>query len=520
MFNIRLYSFSKRVNSTKVPNVSGYNFSCTIKDVSSILNPVVEIRTSNYNDIQNCNYAYIQSFGRYYFIDDMTWSIGTWSISMHVDVLASFISDIKLSKQYVLRSSIKYNKYIPDSLYMTKMSQSAPQKVVYGSNYVDVKSITGGLDSTQQYFKVNFNQGYFVVAMVGNNTSGMSYYCFTNAGFQDFIDKVTTFKPSTMTDYDRATANAIWNPMQYITSVRWFPIEPSGLPGSATRNISIGGENLSLNIGGYAMSNIHVDRCRVQLTLPKHPKYNDFPFMNMTPYTEATLVFQPFGTFPLDTTKLWNDQGITVEWFIDYCGGSCVLNIWGEYLASTQDGTDLLYTQTSDAGVLVPISSMMLDWKAGLAVSALSYIGNKIAGATAGLSDAELAEKQAKLDQAHHYQGTSSVYQVAEQNQALFDKATDFVSHSMGQLITQGAPNSFLGYMMDPPMVLMWFHETVEEDNDRYGRPLYMKTQLLNVWGGFCMCSNASVDFTKTIKPTINESNAICAALNAGVFLE
>ena len=71
MFTIRMYNFNKKLNSTKKPNVVGTSFSCEMKTSSSILFPVVEIRTSNNNrQIPLYNYAYIQEFQRYYWIDD------------------------------------------------------------------------------------------------------------------------------------------------------------------------------------------------------------------------------------------------------------------------------------------------------------------------------------------------------------------------------------------------------------------------------------------------------------------
>lgn len=71
---------------------SGIVFTGSLRNESSVINPVVLIEATN---LSSCNYAYIPEFGRYYFITDIV-SVRTdlWRISMHVDVLMSFKNQI------------------------------------------------------------------------------------------------------------------------------------------------------------------------------------------------------------------------------------------------------------------------------------------------------------------------------------------------------------------------------------------------------------------------------------------
>lgn len=64
-----------------------------LKSSSSILDPVITIELSN---IGNVNYIFIQEFGRYYYITDIT-SVrkDIWTISCHVDVLMSWRYEIR-----------------------------------------------------------------------------------------------------------------------------------------------------------------------------------------------------------------------------------------------------------------------------------------------------------------------------------------------------------------------------------------------------------------------------------------
>ena len=75
-FNVRLYSLSKRDNSTKRPEGEGTLLACKILRGSSMMNPVFEFDFGTENDGNpvEYNYMYIYRFNRYYFIEDWTFS--------------------------------------------------------------------------------------------------------------------------------------------------------------------------------------------------------------------------------------------------------------------------------------------------------------------------------------------------------------------------------------------------------------------------------------------------------------
>ena len=73
-FTVKLYSFAKKENSTAVPAAANLvrELQALIKQPSGIMEPVMrfQIDTPPYPAAQNCNYAYIEEFQRYYFITD------------------------------------------------------------------------------------------------------------------------------------------------------------------------------------------------------------------------------------------------------------------------------------------------------------------------------------------------------------------------------------------------------------------------------------------------------------------
>jgi len=88
----------------------------TLKNETSIVNPTI-ICEVNVNEIANVNYMTITSFGRRYFITDIT-SIrnGLVEISGHCDVLTTYAGAIKSNTAVVKRQENNWNMYVPDEI--------------------------------------------------------------------------------------------------------------------------------------------------------------------------------------------------------------------------------------------------------------------------------------------------------------------------------------------------------------------------------------------------------------------
>lgn len=87
---------------------------CTLKDTTSIISPVIRVRSSDIG-IPTYNYMYIEEFGRYYFIDDIvSVNDGLWEISAHVDVLETYKRGILGNTAVLRRQQNKFNTYLND----------------------------------------------------------------------------------------------------------------------------------------------------------------------------------------------------------------------------------------------------------------------------------------------------------------------------------------------------------------------------------------------------------------------
>lgn len=116
--SVTLYNSTSPVEKIGKTLTAGGTYSCNLKDTTSILNPVIIVRTSD--PVYNYNYVYIQEFGRYYFINDIkSVNNNVWEISAHVDVLETYKDAILSNTAVIRRQSTLYNTYLNDPEWKT-----------------------------------------------------------------------------------------------------------------------------------------------------------------------------------------------------------------------------------------------------------------------------------------------------------------------------------------------------------------------------------------------------------------
>ena len=117
---------------------------CTLKEATSILKPVVRVRTSD-SSIHTYNYMYIAEFERYYFIDDIvSVNNNVWDISGHVDVLETFKNGILDQSAVIRRQQNRFNLYLDDPDFMT-----------YNDDLIQTKKFSaGGFNKVLNYVLV------------------------------------------------------------------------------------------------------------------------------------------------------------------------------------------------------------------------------------------------------------------------------------------------------------------------------------------------------------------------------
>lgn len=112
MIEITLYKTTSKNNEITKDLENGINLQGTLKEATSILNPVITIKTNN--NILSCNYCYIPLFSRYYYITDIIVDHAYMTLNLRVDVLMSFKADILASTQIISRQENAFNLDIID----------------------------------------------------------------------------------------------------------------------------------------------------------------------------------------------------------------------------------------------------------------------------------------------------------------------------------------------------------------------------------------------------------------------
>lgn len=120
-----------------------------LKESTSIIDPVIKIEC-NLSTVTTCNYISIPTFGRFYFVNNIT-SInnGIVEFSCHCDVLSSFASAIKANKAIIRRQEFNWNLYLNDGSFR-----------VYQNPLIVTKE-----------FPYGFNTQEFVLAVAGSASS-------------------------------------------------------------------------------------------------------------------------------------------------------------------------------------------------------------------------------------------------------------------------------------------------------------------------------------------------------------
>ncbi len=446
MLTIKLYQFSKNKNSTKQPDnsVTQVSYSALMKTASSLINPVITIKESPIG----YNYCYISDFERYYFITDITYSLGEWELSLSVDSLASFKSDLGNVTTYVLRSASNKNGYLKDSLY----------------------PISGNYSKSVQNWDPWGSGGYYYLSAVGINS--VHTYQLSSAAMRSFMTNLMGYSTdaSLWGTVEQSLMNSAFNPIQFITSCFYSPLNLG--QNVATSTIECG--NYSVSVSGDCYINSRTYRTfSHSFSVADHPQASvRGMYCNMAPYTSHTLSAGGFGVINVPADLL--DQGSnTVE--IELLGdprtgaGALICKANGVRFARVN----------SSIGVNVPIAQTSRDIIGG-SVSLMSGIAGGIASAVTGNIPGAIASAGSILG-------------------GITDLASNITS-------TTGAQGSGVNLYDDFTLTSVWYTNS-GFDNDNNGCP-YCQTVQLNTLSGFTQCEKGVFKSSKATESEINEINS------------
>ena len=479
-FNVNFYTFAKKSNSTARPTGTGEVISCILKTDSSIRNPVI-ILERGLASSPTWNYAYIPEYGRYYFINNWSWTDHRlWAADLTCDILATFKQQIGDAFLYVLRSSAASDGNIVDDYYPTKMTCQT-----------DVTIGTSPWIHTIGSDDIDLSAGVFVVGYVTSqqpNDSHMYgsvvYSAMRQSGLRSLVDELLDDSLLSGSGFDTADATlalqkSLIDPLSYIKSCIWLPVLYE----------SIGGTELdSLHIWDWSIPCSHKiisndpPYMQYAVTLPtiKHPlTLTRGNYLNTAPYTRINLDLPPFGNLELDTTLTSNASQVQALITFDMITGQGRARVLVDGVC-----TDMAESQI---GVPIQLSQVMKDYL-GAAQSGFNAVVGTISGIVSG-----------------QYAGAIS-------------SAGNGIANAVRAMQPRGSSVGGAGsfaHLKNRARLYHQFMIPVDEDNDHCGRPLCQIRQVSTL-PGYLLVKDAELDLAGFTE----EAAEIRDIMESGFFYE
>lgn len=464
-FQVKLYTLSKRDNSTKRPaSDAGTTFSCVLKSGSGIMRPTLSFDFGKTQDPSNYNYAYIPAFDRYYFIEEWYFDRALWTATLKVDVLATYKSEIGNSTLYILRAAGDHDGTIIDNLYPSKTGASFASDVK--SNPWQANCFVVGV--------VTKNAAFGSVDYFAMSATELRSMCQALLDMDSIISEENGFN---INDASAALQLSLVDPIQYIKTCVMLPVAKEEITNLGTGQTVVC-YNWDAGTGNkiYPTSRIYKD---YSFAVQKHPDTSARGnYVNSAPYTNITLTVPPFGALQIDTSVTCNSSTLGVEVELDPITGKGVLVVKCNGI--------VLNRIESQIGVPISLSSVTRDYIGGVS-SALGAIGSIAAGIAVPSAGAVIGGLQG----------------IGNAVESLMPRAN-----------TLGTTGSFVSNRGEFRLDHQFFRP-VADDNTHNGRPL-CQMRTINTLSGYMMVQDGDV----AINGTSAEDQAVRSYLESGFYYE
>lgn len=511
MSSIYLYNFTKRLNSTKHPNIltdTNLTLNGNFKSPCSVLTPIITIEVpSGYDLFSNSyNYAYFNDTGRFYYIEDIVMVSGRLAeLHLREDVLASYKSTIGNSSQFVTRASAAKNEYIVDNMYPITNNVTTSNELVS----LDWDMLNPG----------SISDGFYVIGIVNPNVNAIgavSYYVMDQIGFarlRNYLLSTTTYSDMAFTEIEEPLYKSLFNPFQYIVSCVWFPIKPPTIAiGSGKIDFGFFQVNADSNHQWYLNKSTQSFTGGALMTV-NHPQLSDYgAFIQCEPYTRRKLLVQPFGEITLDCSKIrGSNHDLRIHSWIDFTTGDASIRIINMDSTSISEYEAVVGGASAKLGVPLAMAQVSQDVLGMLSGGALATLGAAQVGIAAGQV------------------GLSSVVGGIGMTQAasnLVSGATTMVNgitsaaNAYAPKVSGSGTNGSLLNTVVPAIYEVQFYRIPSPDHLHLGAPLCDTRTIstLSGNGGFIKCENARI--ITDLGAYAPEIEAVESYMNNGFYYE
>lgn len=467
------YNFSKRRNSTATPTGQPTQKTIVLKENTSITSPSIVLAG---NDV-SYNYVYISSFGRYYFVNDITiLTNGTTQYDLVEDVLASNKTAIGNTVAHIAYSSTGWDKDLIDARIAVKGTKSI---------YHDSQSL--GFSSA----------GCYIVGIVNNQSGGklgaLSYYRM------DAYQLSLLIKWMMKDDFYNQIKNYFnGKPIDFIQSCIWVPVDGTGFVGSVETTLYLGDTAVAdystvpatpVLISYYPITTVTKQIGSI-VSVSLGSKFQDF--RDNQPYSSASLYLPGVGLTDLNINDFYESNNVNIQTIFDITTGDCTYKIF-------DDSNQLLKTVSFNASASVSLSQVNIN-----SAGALAGIGGVVGGVVGlGISALSLNPMGAVTSGVGILAGASGAIMSANQ------RSTSIKGTNSGR-------SGFYDIMASTIVVRQ---DTEDPDDASYiatfGRPVG-KTHAISNHSGYVQCEDASV----SISGDNIERDEINSLLNRGFYYE
>lgn len=451
-YSVSFYNFSKRRNSTATPSGSGTQESVLLKENTSLYNPVFELSGGNYP-----SYTYASWQGLYYYVTDIV-STGNnlYEVNCELDAMGSAAGDILSSSFFIERSASSYNQWFIDN------NISVEQRVV-AAQYAP-SSALNLFDGVGCYIlrvsngSLNSISGIGTYIVTANQLKQVLDYMFNSGNFADVLSD-TVIK-------------AVFNPFQYIVSLKWCAISYSVLAGNApTESVKFGWWDSGVNC---AVADLVGARYTFTLDMPQ-AYFGDFRDYDPR-FSRYKILLPGAGLFEIPSINM--DVAMQAQLYFDVLSGS---------------GTWFLFYSTTNSVIARFSGNISCDMQISQnSTDLLSAIGQTAAAIGMGMAGSPVGAAVS---------GVNAVTTMLQPNPS--------INGSQGSMFELVMIDSIVFYSE------RYGSQSLNIPTQSYGRPLY-EHRTISTLSGFCKCANASVD---TDLPA-QYKDEINGYLNSGFFIE
>lgn len=516
------FTFNKKTLSTKVPVNeigSGINCDITLLDNTSILTPSIRLKLAT--SPAGYNYAWIPEFNRYYRVKNWSSFRDMWTCDLECDLLASYATTILNSSQYVMRSASDYDITLLDTIYPTKCEISEE------IDQANDEFFFSGLGYASNSFMATVQTlGDSSGTVTMPSQGGTNFYKVTVPQLQAILSYMTVNFSNflTSTDLSLETAKMIFNPFEYITSIKIWPFVDIGKTtdtGVTLENIKFGFWTMTGNdTMGYRTSAPYYTK-DIYIPIHQHPQVSTKGNkMNSNTYTKRVVHINPFGDIALNCDQLLDAIGIRFHLVCDLLTGNakCVgkpVRLANE--VSSIPFIDIPYAPCFEAIQNIAYEVPILTAQPNLSVGSI-FPAAASAAAAIGVKGGEAIGNQfAKA--AGFINFDEGLRSTGMEGYARSYGIGDAVSASLSEAQHTGSSGSRLHCSPDTytltPFISSIFYSQVDENITDHGRPLCQR-KLLSSLSGFCVCEGAELP----ISGTTTEQSAIESIMNSGFYIE